>query len=168
VSFDIGQVVLDHGRTAGPHLMRPFIPAGALLLSASAGGRLVAAFAVHATAKGFHQVDYLATASLTAIDGLSSQERAHITGRGGPISRGLITGAATAIGGMLHTFPFLISNLNLALKIAYAVVVTELLAIAFIRYRFMHSALLSTIVQVIVGGGAVFAIGIWLGRIGAE
>jgi VIT1/CCC1 family predicted Fe2+/Mn2+ transporter len=56
-----------------------------------------------------------------------------VTGRGGPLSRGLITGAATAIGGMLHTFPFLISNLNLALNIAYAVVVTELPAIAFIR-----------------------------------
>jgi hypothetical protein len=32
----------------------------------------------------------------------------------------------------------------------------------------MRSTLLSTIVQVIIGGGAVFAIGIWLGRIGAE
>jgi hypothetical protein len=90
-----------------------------------------------------------------------------VTGRGGPLSRGLITGAATAIGGMLHTFPFLISNLNLALNIPYAVVVAELPVIAFIRYRFMHSALVSTIVQVIVGGGVVFAIGIWLGRLGA-
>jgi hypothetical protein len=33
-----------------------------------------------------------------------------VTGRGGPILRGAITGIATAIGGMLHTFPFLISN----------------------------------------------------------
>ena len=47
-------------------------------------------------------------------------------------------------------------------------VVAELLAIAFIRNRFMHSPLVSTIVQVIIGGGVVFAIGIWLGRIGAE
>jgi hypothetical protein len=31
----------------------------------------------------------------------------------------------------------------------------------------MHPALVSTIVQVIVGGGVVFAIGIWLGRLGA-
>jgi hypothetical protein len=46
-------------------------------------------------------------------------------------------------------------------------VVAELPVIAFIRYRFMHSALVSTIVQVIVGGGVVFAIGIWLGRLGA-
>ena len=91
-----------------------------------------------------------------------------MTGRGQPLLRGAITGVATAIGGMLHTFPFLLSNLQLALNIAYGVVVVELLAIAFIRYKFMQSGLLVTIGQVIVGGGIVFAIGIWLGRIGAS
>ena len=30
-----------------------------------------------------------------------------VTGRGGPLLRGAITGVSTAIGGMLHTFPFL-------------------------------------------------------------
>ena len=91
-----------------------------------------------------------------------------MTGRGHPLLRGAITGVATAIGGMLHTFPFLLSNLQLALNIAYGVVVIELLAIAFIRYKFMQTGLLVTIGQVIVGGGIVFAIGIWLGRIGAS
>jgi len=91
-----------------------------------------------------------------------------MTGRGRPLLRGAITGVATAIGGMLHTFPFLLSNLQLALNIAYGVVVFELLAIAFIRYKFMQTGLLVTIGQVIVGGGIVFAIGIWLGRIGAS
>ncbi|HET9616038.1 MAG TPA: hypothetical protein VFP74_02615 [Pseudolabrys sp.] len=91
-----------------------------------------------------------------------------MTGRGQPLLRGAITGVATAIGGMLHTFPFLLSNLQLALNIAYGVVVFELLAIAFIRYKFMQTGLLVTIGQVIVGGGIVFAIGIWLGRIGAS
>ena len=43
----------------------------------------------------------------------------------------------------------------------------ELLAIAYIRYRFMKSPLAQTVVQVIVGGGIVFAIGLWLGKIGA-
>jgi erythrin-vacuolar iron transport family protein len=41
-----------------------------------------------------------------------------VTGRGGPIRRGTITGVATGIGGMLHTFPFLIPDLGIALKIA--------------------------------------------------
>jgi erythrin-vacuolar iron transport family protein len=35
-----------------------------------------------------------------------------ITGRGQPVVRGAITGVATAIGEMLHTFPFLISNIR--------------------------------------------------------
>ncbi|HEY2585696.1 MAG TPA: hypothetical protein VGI81_08025 [Tepidisphaeraceae bacterium] len=90
-----------------------------------------------------------------------------VTGRGSPITRGAITGVGTALGGMLHTFPFLIPKLGLALRVAYGVVVFELLAIAFIRYKFMKTPLLTTIVQVIVGGAIVFAIGIWLGRIGA-
>jgi VIT1/CCC1 family predicted Fe2+/Mn2+ transporter len=85
-----------------------------------------------------------------------------VTGRGGPILRGAITGIATAIGGMLHTFPFLISNLSVALNVAYAVVVGELIAIAFIRYRFMSGNLWTTIGQVIVGGGIVLAFG-WVG-----
>jgi len=91
-----------------------------------------------------------------------------VTGRGKPISRGLITGFATALGGMLHTLPFLIDNLTYALHMAYAVVVVELFAIAFIRYKFMKSALWSTIFQVIVGGGIVFLLGIWLGTLGVS
>jgi len=90
-----------------------------------------------------------------------------VTGRGKPILRGAITGAATTIGGMLHTLPFLIIGLTLALNLAYGVVVFELIAIAYIRYRFMKTPLAQTVGQVIVGGGIVFAIGIWLGRIGA-
>ena len=86
-----------------------------------------------------------------------------VTGRGNPIVRGTITAFATALGGMLHTLPFLIGDLKSALHIAYLVVVFELLAIAFIRYRFMKTPLYSTILQVIVGGGIVFAVGIWLG-----
>lgn len=90
-----------------------------------------------------------------------------VTGRGNPWMRGLITGGATTLGGMLHTLPFLLTNLALALQVAYAVVGIELLLIAYIRFRFMHTPLASTIFQVIVGGGIVFLIGLWLGRVGA-
>jgi VIT1/CCC1 family predicted Fe2+/Mn2+ transporter len=89
-----------------------------------------------------------------------------VTGRGTPLSRGLITGFATALGGMLHTLPFLIDDLHTALHMAYIVVVVELFVIAFIRFKFMKSALWSTIFQVIVGGGIVFLLGIWLGTLG--
>src|SRR6516165_1454948 len=39
-----------------------------------------------------------------------------MTGRGHPFGRGVITAIATIIGGMLHTFPFLIPNLKVALQ----------------------------------------------------
>jgi erythrin-vacuolar iron transport family protein len=86
-----------------------------------------------------------------------------VTGRGSPLGRGVITGVATALGGMLHTLPFLIANLTLALHLAYAVVAFELLAIAYVRWHFMRSSLPGTIGQVLVGGGIVFAVGLWLG-----
>ena len=90
-----------------------------------------------------------------------------VTGRGNPLIRGTITGVATTLGGMLHTLPFLIPLLSLALHLAYGVVVVELVAIAYIRYRYMKTPLAQTVLQVIVGGGIVFGIGILLGKIGA-
>jgi VIT1/CCC1 family predicted Fe2+/Mn2+ transporter len=90
-----------------------------------------------------------------------------VTGRGQPILRGIITGVATVVGGMLHTLPFLLSNLHVALHLAYVVVVFELLLIAYIRFKYMKTAPVKTVVQVIIGGAIVFAIGIWLGKLGA-
>ena len=43
----------------------------------------------------------------------------------------------------------------------------ELVVIAFIRYLFMGGRLFNTIVQVVVGGAVVFAIGSYLGRVGS-
>lgn len=88
-----------------------------------------------------------------------------VTGRGNPIIRGGITAFATTLGGMLHTLPFLINNIQSALHLAYIVVLFELFSIAIIRYRFMKSPLIKTILQVIVGGGIVFLLGIYLGNI---
>lgn len=89
-----------------------------------------------------------------------------VTGRGSPVTRGVITGFATTLGGMLHTLPFLITDLDTALHFAYAIVAVELVAIAMIRYKFMKSPLWSTVLQVIVGGGIVFFLGVWLGKLG--
>ena len=54
------------------------------------------------------------------------------------------------------------------LNLAKMVVACELVAIAFIRYRFMGGKLINTIVQVVIGGALVFGIGVILGRIGAS
>ena len=91
-----------------------------------------------------------------------------VTGRGTPMACAVITGIATTVGGMLHTLPFLMQSLSAALQLAYVVVVVELTLIACIRFHFMKSPLVKTIVQVIVGGAIVFALGMWLGKLGAN
>ncbi len=100
--------------------------------------------------------------SMAFAEGLSDDGT--LTGRGDPIIRGGITGLMTLIGGLLHTLPFLLSDLSLALYFAYAVVGVELVAIAFVRYRYFQMHFLVSTVQVIVGGGLVFLAGILLGH----
>src|SRR3954467_14895455 len=56
-----------------------------------------------------------------------------LTGRGGAVARGFITGLATFIGGSAHALPFLIPDVHTALAVAYPVVAVELLVIAWIR-----------------------------------
>jgi len=80
-----------------------------------------------------------------------------LTGRGNPVLRGSITGGMTFLGGSLHTLPFLVPNLQLALLIAYIVVAVELVAIAVIRYRFFGTRWWLSILQVVGGGALVFA-----------
>ncbi len=79
-----------------------------------------------------------------------------LTGRGNPVLRGSITGGMTFLGGSLHTLPFLVPNLHLALFIAYIVVAVELMAIAVIRYRFFGTRWWLSILQVVGGGALVF------------
>jgi len=80
-----------------------------------------------------------------------------LTGRGNPVMRGSITGGMTFLGGSLHTLPFLIPNLHVALIIAYIVVAVELVTIAAIRYRFFGTRWWLSILQVVGGGALVFA-----------
>lgn len=107
-----------------------------------------------------------AAISMGLAEALSDDGR--VSGRGSPVLRGAVTGAGTMIGGMLHTLPFLLADLRTALVVAYAVVLVELVAIAYIRFRYMRSPLGRTLVQVVVGGAVVFAVGIWLGTLGAD
>ena len=86
-----------------------------------------------------------------------------LTGRGAPVVRGAVTGVMTAIGGLGHTLPYLISNFWTATIVAFAVVAIELAVIAYIRHRYMDTPLLSAAFQVVVGGVLVFAAGILIG-----
>jgi VIT1/CCC1 family predicted Fe2+/Mn2+ transporter len=85
------------------------------------------------------------------------------TGRGSPIVRGAITGGMTTLGGIFHTLPFLISNVHKALIVAGIVVAIELFVIAWIRFRFLHVSMRSSLLVVTVGGMIALAIGVGLG-----
>jgi erythrin-vacuolar iron transport family protein len=86
-----------------------------------------------------------------------------LTGRGHPWVRGLVCGLMTALGGIGHTLPFLLTNFQVAFGVAVAVVLIELALIAWIRHRFMDSPWLSATMQVILGGTLVFIAGVWIG-----
>jgi erythrin-vacuolar iron transport family protein len=87
-----------------------------------------------------------------------------LTGRGGSVARGVITGAATFVGGSLHSLPFLIGDVGTALAVAYVVVAVELLVIAWVRKRFLHVSLSQSLVQVTLGGTMVAGVGFALGH----
>jgi erythrin-vacuolar iron transport family protein len=86
-----------------------------------------------------------------------------LTGRGRPILRGAVTGLMTAAGGIGHTLPFLIRDFHAAFIAAVVIVAIELMAIAWIRNRYMDTPFLSAAFQVVLGGVLVFATGILIG-----
>jgi erythrin-vacuolar iron transport family protein len=85
------------------------------------------------------------------------------TGRGSAVVRGSITGGMTTLGGIFHTLPFLISDVHKALLVAGCVVAVELFAIAWVRKRFLHVSMRSSLLVVTVGGAIALAIGVGLG-----
>ncbi|MGV3490230.1 MAG: iron exporter MbfA [Devosia sp.] len=86
-----------------------------------------------------------------------------LTGRGSPITRGVVTGVMTTLGGLGHALPYLIPHFWLATGVAAAVVLVELWAIAFIQNRWMHTSFWRAVLQVVLGGSLVFAAGILIG-----
>src|SRR6266702_1077594 len=87
-----------------------------------------------------------------------------LTGRGSPVVRGGITGLMTFFGGSLHTLPFLIADLHLALIVAYIVVAFELVLIAAIRHRYFGTSWWLSMVQVVGGGALVFVAALIFGN----
>ena len=99
--------------------------------------------------------------SMGLTEGLSDDGK--ISGRGSPWLRGGVCGVATAIGGIGHTLPYLFADVKTATALALLVVVIELAAIAYIRWHYMKSPLLPTLLQVVLGGILVVAVGLVLG-----
>src|SRR5262249_26740272 len=86
-----------------------------------------------------------------------------LTGRGRPLVRGLVCGLMTALGGIGHTLPYLISDIHVATRLAVVVVMAELIAMAWGRHRYMGSPGGRSLVQVILGGLLVFLAGVLIG-----
>ena len=85
------------------------------------------------------------------------------TGRGSALARGIVTGIMTAVGGVFHSLPFLISDVHSALVVAGVVVAIELTVISLIRKRFLSVSLRTSLLQVALGGALIVAAGVVLG-----
>jgi VIT1/CCC1 family predicted Fe2+/Mn2+ transporter len=99
--------------------------------------------------------------SMAFSEGLS--DTGEETGRGTAIARGAVTGVMTAIGGIFHSVPFLISDVHTALIVAAIVVACELTIISLIRKRFLDVPLRLSLLQVALGGVLIVAAGVLLG-----
>jgi len=123
-----------------------------------------AAFATHNTKDAF-VVGLAASVGAGISMGFAEalSDDGSLTGRGRPWMRGLASGLMTALGGIGHTLPFLISEFHLALTAAIVIVLVELAVIAWIRNRYMDTPPLSAALQVGLGGALVFLTGILIG-----
>ncbi len=111
----------------------------------------------------------LATAIGAAISMAYSEalsDTGELTGRGSPLTRGLITGGATFLGGILHTLPFLIPDYHVAIVTAAIVVAFELVALAVIRWRFFETSFARSLLNLVVGGAAIAIVGALVGTAG--
>jgi rubrerythrin len=86
-----------------------------------------------------------------------------LTGRGAPLIRGLVCGLMTTLGGLGHTLPYLIPAFWTATACSGVVVVAELAAISWVRWRYMDTPPFSAALQVGFGGALVFAVGVLIG-----
>src|SRR6266567_5189404 len=128
---------------------------------------------IFAVAFATHQPRYaflagLATAigagvSMAFSEGLS--DTGDLTGRGSPYRRGAITGAGTFAGGILHTLPFLIPQYRAALAVAVVVIALELLALAWIRWRFFSTGFVRSFISITLGGAIIAAVSAALGAL---
>jgi erythrin-vacuolar iron transport family protein len=99
--------------------------------------------------------------SMGLAEGLSDDGK--LTGRGHPFVRGSAAGIMTAVGGLGHSLPYLISDFETATWIAIVVVFIELWAISWIRYKYMDTPFLKAAFQIAVGGFLVFLTGVLIG-----
>jgi erythrin-vacuolar iron transport family protein len=99
--------------------------------------------------------------SMAYSEGLS--DTGELTGRGNPITRGVITGVGTFLGGILHTLPFLIPHYHAAIVTASIIVAFELVALAWIRWRFFDTSFVKSLGYITLGGTVIALVGATIG-----
>src|ERR687888_2793755 len=99
--------------------------------------------------------------SMAYSEGLS--DTGEFTGRGNPVMRGSITGVGTFLGGILHTLPFLLPSYHAALVLAAIVVGFELVALAWLRWRFFETSFVSSLGYVTLAGVVIAGVSAALG-----
>ena len=99
--------------------------------------------------------------SMAFSEGLS--DTGELTGRGGPVLRGVITGGGTFMGGILHTLPFIIPNYHAALVTAVIVVGFELIGLAVIRWKFFQTSFTRSLTHLVLGGAIIAIVGATIG-----
>ena len=99
--------------------------------------------------------------SMAFSEGLS--DTGELTGRGSPLVRGSITGVGTFIGGILRTLPFLIPTYHVAIFFAIVVVAFELVALAYLRWKFFETSFPRSFASVTIGGAVIAGVSAALG-----
>lgn len=168
------QVVPDRAasrgrRNEGDHFVLRTVQPGLLGLADGSISTLAPLFAA-AVATGESHVALLVglSAALGAAISMGVSEAlsddGSLTGRGGPWRRALVTGVGTLIGAGGHSLPFLIPHFQTAFVLAIVVVIIELTAIAWVRWRyFPGTSVRSSVIQVTLAGVIVFAVGLIFG-----
>lgn len=123
-----------------------------------------AAYSTHNTHTTF--IVGLATAAGAGISMAFSEalsDDGKLSGRGNPWQRGFASGLMTFVGATGHTLPFLANDFSLALMMA-TIIVIIVLAIAWVRHKYMQTPLTKTLLQVFAGGLVVFLAGMLIGK----
>jgi VIT1/CCC1 family predicted Fe2+/Mn2+ transporter len=100
--------------------------------------------------------------SMAYSEGLS--DTGELTGRGNPAIRGAITGVGTFAGGILHTLPFLIPHYHAALVAAVIVVACEMVALAWIRWRFFSADFVRSLAWIALAAAIIVVVSGALGN----
>jgi rubrerythrin len=124
-----------------------------------------AAFATHNSWNAF-QVGIAASLGAGISMGFAEAlaDDGKLSGRGTPYLRGLVCGLMTIGGGIGHTLPYLIPHFYTATVTATLVVVIELLAIAYLQWKYMDTPPISAAAKVMLGGPLVLATGALIGN----